>query len=86
MDQASVYRGLVLAIAFTLGIGLPFILLASGVKWASKSVTFVKKHIRTFNLVGGGLLVVLGVLMATGLWRSLMSSLQEVTVGFVPAI
>jgi cytochrome c-type biogenesis protein len=46
----------------------------------------VKKHIRTFNLIGGSLLIVLGVLMATGLWRSLMSSLQEVTVGFVPAI
>jgi cytochrome c-type biogenesis protein len=86
MDQASVYRGLSLAIAFTLGIGLPFILLASGVNWAAKSVAFVKKHIRTFNLIGGSLLIVLGVLMATGLWRSLMSSLQEVTVGFVPAI
>lgn len=86
LDQASLGRGLLLASAFTLGIGLPFIFLASGVKWATSSVNFVKKHIRKFNLVGGGLMIVLGVLMATGIWRSLMSALQEVTINFVPAI
>lgn len=86
LDQANAGRGLVLAIAFTLGIGLPFILLASGFSWASASVAFIRKNIRTVNLVGGGLLIALGVLMATGLWQTLIGSLQEVTGTFVPSI
>jgi cytochrome c-type biogenesis protein len=86
LDQANAGRGLILAIAFTLGIGLPFILLASGFGWASASVAFIRKNIRTVNLIGGGLLIVLGVLMATGLWQILIGSLQEVTGSFVPSI
>jgi cytochrome c-type biogenesis protein len=86
LDQANVGRGVILASAFTLGIGVPFILMAFGFGWATSSVAFVKKHIRTFNLVGGGLLIVLGLLMAFGLWASLVSWLQEVTGSYVPAI
>jgi cytochrome c-type biogenesis protein len=86
LDQASAGRGVLLAIAFTAGIGLPFILMAFGFSWATNSVAFVKKHIRTFNLIGGGLLVVLGLLMAFGLWASIVSWLQEVTGSYVPAI
>lgn len=86
LDQANVGRGVILASAFTLGIGVPFILMAFGFGWATSSVAFVKKHIRTFNLIGGGLLIVLGLLMAFGLWASLVSWLQEVTGSYVPAI
>jgi cytochrome c-type biogenesis protein len=85
-DRAKVGSGAVLAIAFTLGIGIPFILMAFGFGWAANTVAFVKKHIRTFNLIGGGLLVVLGLLMAFGIWASFVSWLQEVTGGYVPAI
>jgi cytochrome c-type biogenesis protein len=86
LDQASAGRGILLAVAFTLGIGLPFIAMAFGFGWATNSVAFVKKHIRTFNLIGGGLLVVLGLLMAFGLWASIVSWLQEVTGSYVPAL
>lgn len=86
LDQASAGRGILLAVAFTLGIGLPFILMAFGFSWATNSVAFVKKHIRSFNLIGGGLLVVLGLLMAFGFWASIVSWLQEVTGSYVPAL
>ena len=86
LDQASAGRGVILAIAFTIGIGLPFVLLASGFGWATKSVGFIRKNIRTVNLIGGALLMVLGILMATGLWNVLTAWLQEVSATFVPAI
>jgi cytochrome c-type biogenesis protein len=86
LDQASVGRGILLAVAFTIGIGAPFILLAAGFSWATKTVALVKKHIRLVNLIGGTMLIVLGFLMVTGLWGDLVSFLQEVTGGYVPSI
>ena len=85
-DRATLGSGILLAIAFTLGIGIPFILMAFGFGWATNSVAFVKRHIRTFNLAGGSLLIVLGLLMAFGVWSSIVSWLQEVTGSYVPAI
>lgn len=86
LDQASVGRGILLATAFTIGIGAPFILLAAGFNWTSRSVAFIKKHIRLVNLIGGAMLIVLGFLMATGLWSELVNLLQEVSGNYVPAI
>lgn len=71
-------RGAVLGLAYSLGLGIPFVLLALGFGWATKSVAFVRRHIRTVNIVGGALLVVLGVLMVSGVWTAIMSRLQGV--------
>ncbi|KTR97015.1 cytochrome C biogenesis protein, partial [Microbacterium testaceum] len=59
-------------------LGIPFILLALGFGWATRSVAFVRKHIRLVNLIGGALLIVLGLLMVVGVWGTWMSTLQGV--------
>ena len=82
----TVWRGVLLATVYSIGLGLPFILLAAGFSWASKSVGFVKRHIREFNIGGSILLIVLGVLLVTGLWNSFIDYLQGVLGGFAPAI
>lgn len=86
LDQASASRGLALSVAFTVGIGLPFVILAAGFNWATRSVAFIRKNIRVVNLIGGGLLILLGLLMATGLWQSIIGLIQEVSAVYVPAI
>jgi len=63
---------------YSLGLGIPFLLIALGFGWASRSVAFFRRHIRAVNLIGGVLLIVLGVLMVTGVWTLLMSSLTGV--------
>ena len=73
-------RAGLLGLAYSLGLGLPFLVLALGWGWASRSVAFLRRHIRTLNIVGGGVLVLLGVLMVTGLWTALMSALQQVVI------
>ena len=78
LDSGSAARGAVLGLAYSLGLGIPFILIALGFGWASRSIDFVRRHIRTVNLIGGVLLVALGVLMVTGVWSALMSHLQGV--------
>ncbi|WP_336632901.1 MULTISPECIES: cytochrome c biogenesis CcdA family protein [unclassified Microbacterium] len=71
-------RAVVLAVAYSLGLGIPFLLLALGFGWATRSVAFLRRHIRTVNILGGLLLVALGLLMVTGVWTSVMSQLQGV--------
>lgn len=71
-------RAALLGLMYSLGLGIPFLLLALGFGWATRSVAFVRKHIRVVNLIGGALLIVLGLLMATGLWGQWMSTLQGV--------
>ncbi|GAA4195497.1 cytochrome c biogenesis protein CcdA [Microbacterium oryzae] len=72
------WRAGLLGLAYSLGLGLPFLLLALGLGWATRSVAFVRRHIRAFNIAGGTVLVLLGALMVTGAWGRLMSVLQGV--------
>jgi cytochrome c-type biogenesis protein len=86
IDGASPWRGAALGLAYCIGLGIPFLLLALGLNWATKSVAFLKRHIRGINIAGGVLLMVIGVLIATWLWTALISNLQAVIGGYVPTI
>jgi cytochrome c-type biogenesis protein len=77
-------RAAILGLAYSLGLGVPFLLVAAGFGWASRSVGFLRRHIRAVNIIGGVLLIALGVLMVSGVWGSLMSYLQGVFLN-VPA-
>jgi len=82
-DSGDPVRGGILATIYSLGIGLPFLAIAAGFGWAARSVEFIKRNIRKVNIFGGLLLVVLGVLMATGLWLQFTNWLQVVNSGFI---
>lgn len=86
LDAGQVWRGVLLTIAYSLGLGLPFVLLAAGFNWASKSIAFVRLHIRKFNIAGGVMLILLGLLMLTGMWVNVIEFFQVVNNGFVPSI
>jgi cytochrome c-type biogenesis protein len=77
-DSGSAGRAAALGVAYSLGLGIPFVLLALGFGWATRSVAFVRRHIRTVNIVGGALLIVVGLLMVTGIWTEMMAQLQGV--------
>ncbi len=85
-EQQSSARGALLAVCYAVGLGLPFIAIAAGFSFATRSVAFVKRNLRAFNLGGGALLMVLGLLLATGIWNILVAQLQEVLSGFIPAV
>ncbi|KQR93983.1 MAG: cytochrome c biogenesis protein CcdA [Microbacterium ginsengisoli] len=76
--QASAGRGAVLGLAYSLGLGIPFLLIALGFGWAAGAVAFIRRHIRVVNIIGGVLLILVGLAMVTGLWTDLMSHLQGV--------
>lgn len=82
-DSGDPLRGGILATVYSLGIGVPFLLLAAGIGWAAKSVELIKRNIRKVNIFGGALLIVLGTLMATGLWLQFTNWLQVVNSGII---
>lgn len=85
-DSASAGRAVLLGLAYCIGLGIPFLLVALGFGWVTGSMAFFRRHIRTINIIGGALLIVIGLLMVSGLWSIWMYELQAVITGFVPAI
>jgi cytochrome c-type biogenesis protein len=86
LDSGSPGRGALLGAVYCLGLGIPFLLVALGFGWVAGSVDWLRRHIRVVNIVGGALLVVIGILMVTGLWQAMISSLGAVILGFVPPL
>ena len=85
-QSGSAERGGILAFSYALGLGIPFILLAAGFSWATSSVEIIKKNIRVINIFGGLMLVLLGLLIATGIWDQIVNWMQGWISDFVPAI
>lgn len=69
-------RAITLAIAYSLGLGIPFLLVALGVRASTRMLGFLRRHRVLIMRVGGGLLVALGLAMVSGLWGRLMLALQ----------
>ena len=82
-DGGSAWQGVILGVVYSLGLGIPFLLVAFGFGWVTTSVAWIKKRIRLVNIIGGSLLVIVGVLMVTGLWSVWMSELGAVINVFV---
>lgn len=79
----STTRAVVLAVAYSFGLGLPFLLVAGGVERVAPVTRFLRRHQRPIQVFGGVLLLVIGVLLLTGLWESLNRWLQtELVSGF----
>ena len=83
LQQGSVTRSIALALAYCIGLGLPFVLAAFGFSWMTRTMTFFKRHIRAVNLIGGSLMILIGLMMVTGLWSRMMFALQAVSGGYV---
>ena len=76
LSVGDVPRAAILALAYSLGLGIPFVLIAMGLQFATKSMSFVKRHLRAINIAGGAFLMAIGVAMVFGWWTAWMSQLQ----------
>ncbi|MGK5111011.1 MULTISPECIES: cytochrome c biogenesis CcdA family protein [unclassified Geodermatophilus] len=75
--EATAGRGAVLGVAYCLGLGVPFVLVALGARWALGATSFLRRNARTVTRVGGALLLVVGVLLVTGAWTEMMGWLRS---------
>jgi cytochrome c-type biogenesis protein len=79
-DQSAVTRGVLLALVYSLGLGLPFLLIAAGYERFGRLSALLRKRQRGIQLFGGALLFVVGLLLVTGLWETLTRHLQTTLV------
>jgi cytochrome c-type biogenesis protein len=67
--------GAALLLAYSLGLGVPFLLLAWGYAGAGRVFGWFRRHARGVEIAGGSILVLMGVLMIAGLWLRLFTPL-----------
>lgn len=79
-------RGAGLSFAYSLGLGVPFILAAGFLQRFLGTSGWARRHARAITRSGGGVLIVLGIVQVTGLWTLLMSSLQGLITGWAPPL
>ena len=73
--QGDVITGLLMLLAYSVGLGIPFIVSAILIDKLKSAFGFIKKHYKVINLVCGCLLIAVGILMATGLLGSFLNTL-----------
>lgn len=66
-QQGHVGEGVVMLLVYSLGLGIPFALSAVLIDYLKSAFNWIKKHYKVINIVCGVLLILVGVLMATGL-------------------
>jgi cytochrome c-type biogenesis protein len=86
LNEGTAARGGVLAVAYCLGLGLPFVLTALAFSRAMTAFGWVKKHYVAVMRVGGAMLVAIGLLLVTGKWDDVVVGLQVWANGFTPAV
>jgi cytochrome c-type biogenesis protein len=82
LDGGSAARGAVLAVAYCLGLGLPFLLIALGLERSARAVGFLRRHRLAIMRGGGVVLVLIGLALVTGLWGSITGAMQGFIGGF----
>src|ERR1700742_3032549 len=79
-DGANVPRGVVLVVAYCLGLGIPFLLLAFGSAWAVRGLGWLRRHTRAIQIFGGVLLILVGIALVSGVWNDFVSWVRDAFV------
>ena len=75
-QQGSVLAGTLMLLAYSLGLGIPFIFSAVLIDYLKSAFNWIKRHYDSINKISGGLLILIGILMATGTFGRLLSLLS----------
>lgn len=66
-QQGHVTEGMLMLLAYSLGLGIPFVISAVLIDYLKSAFNWIKQHYKLINLVCGVLLILIGILMATGI-------------------
>jgi len=75
-QQGSVSTGMLMLLCYSLGLGIPFILSAILIDKLKTTFDLIKRNYKVINVICGGLLVIIGIMMATGTLGRLLAMLS----------
>ncbi len=71
--SGSFAQGILLLLAYSMGLGIPFLLSAILIERLKDALLKIKKHYTMLNRISGIFLIILGILMMTGLMAKIMN-------------
>ena len=74
-QQGHVMEGMLMLLAYSLGLGIPFILSAVLIDYLKSAFNWIKRNYKLINTVSGGFLILIGMMMATGTLGRLLALL-----------
>lgn len=75
-SQASVFQGILLLVCYSAGLGIPFLISAVLIQKLKTTFNWIKRHYAVITKVSGGLLMLVGILMMTGLMNRYLALLS----------
>ena len=86
LHEGTATRGAVLSVAYSLGLGIPFLLAGLAFRRTLGAVRWVRRHQAWVTRAGGVMLIVVGLLLVTGLWDQWVGDLRSWVGGFEVAV
>lgn len=80
-EGTDIIRGMALVVAYCLGLGIPFVVLALGSARAVGALGWLRRNTRAIQIFGGVLLVFVGLALVTGVWNEFVSWVRDGFVG-----
>jgi cytochrome c-type biogenesis protein len=84
--EGGAARGAALLLVYSLGLGVPFVLLGLGVRRLTTTLSFVKRNYHWFAGVSGAVMVTIGTLLVTGLWFRFLQPFLRAGSRFFPGL
>jgi cytochrome c-type biogenesis protein len=66
-QRGAAFEGAIMLLMYSLGLGIPFVLSAVLIDQLKNAFAFLKRHYKAVNVISGGLLILMGLLVMTGL-------------------
>ncbi len=75
-QQGHVLEGTLMLLTYSLGLGIPFVFSAVLIDYLKSAFDWIKRNYKIINAISGSLLILIGILMATGTLGWLLSLLS----------
>ena len=75
-QQGHISEGMLMLLSYSLGLGIPFILSAVLIEYLKSAFNWIKRNYKIINIISGSLLVIIGIMMATGTLGQLLNLLS----------
>ena len=82
LHEGTATRGAMLSVAYSLGLGIPFLVAGLAFRRTLGAVKWVRRHQVWVTRIGGVMLIAVGLLLVTGLWDEWVADLRSVVTGF----